>query len=299
MSDPLKSADRIPFESLTDSVSVSNWSLPSIDHQGRVVKAGGKKQEKTDESIETVSRAKKPKPLTAEELQQIADEAKQEGYNEGYQEGSKIGLEDGLKKGTKLGQDKAYAETKKKLDDEYNRLRSISQNLMQPLGEQENALENIVIDMSIQLAKTLLQNEVKQSPEYLFDIVKHAISALPAGAKNILVYLNELDAELFNQVFPEATRSWGVVVDNSLESGGCKIETAESLVDYSVTTRLQQYLLEISEKDEKAAFPLEEIPSYIATPKAVDEQSEPPLVKEKSDSPKIDDIPDESDTNDK
>ncbi|WNO07920.1 flagellar assembly protein FliH [Teredinibacter sp. KSP-S5-2] len=299
MSDPLKSADRIPYESLTDSVSVSNWSLPSIDHQGRVVKAGGKKQEKTDESIETVSRAKKPKPLTAEELQLIADEAKKEGYNEGYQEGSKIGLDDGLKKGTKLGQDQAYAETKKKLEDEYNRLKSISQNLMQPLGEQEHALENIVIDMSIQLAKTLLQNELKQSPEYLFDIVKHAIAALPAGAKNVLVYLNERDAELFNQVFPEATRNWSIVVDNSLETGGCKIETAESLVDYSVTTRLQQYLLEITEKGENAEFPMEEVPNYITTSEDVDVLSEPPLVEEKPDSPVIDDIPGGSDSDDK
>ncbi len=271
MSENIKFAGRIPHESLTGAVSVRSWSLPTMDSRGRVIQAVKKKSaEKSNESIETLPKSKKPKPLTAEDMQKIAEQAKKEGYAEGYQEGKTKGHTEGLAKGEKQGCDKAYKETRRQIELERSRLKNISNQLMVPMGEQELILENIIIDTAIRFAQEIIQKEITQSPEVLFDVVVRAISALPAGANNISLTLNESDAELFNETYPEAARNWSVRIDNRIESGGCKVETAESLVDYSIQTRLDQYLNEVKAKGEKGEDLLKDVETYIHPDETVD-----------------------------
>lgn len=277
MPENIKSPDRIPHESITDSHSVRSWSLPSMD-TGRVIKAVKKGANASkNESIDSVPKSKKPKPLTAEDMQKIAEQAKKEGYAEGYQEGKTKGHKDGLVKGERQGTDKAYKETKRQIETERMRLKTISDQLMIPAGEQELLLENIIIDTAIRLAQEIIQREISESPEALFNIVKRAVSALPAGAKNVSVTLGEQDAELFNETYPEAARSWAVHVDNTLQVGGCRVETSESLIDYSVESRLEKYLLEVRSQGEKGEELLEDINSRMRPEELADSEIESDL----------------------
>lgn len=237
-----KFVNRIPFEEI-DSARV--WSLPALNN-GKVVpsvKKPSPREEKKagTEIIEEVAEPK-IKPLTAEQLQQIAAQAEEEGRERGYQEGLQKGYAEGEKKGLAKGEQKAYSETKAGLEDQKKRFQQIADALLDPLATQDSRLENIVLDMVVHLAKHLLNRELTEDPSSLFQLVERAVGTLPAGAKNIRIFLHPDDVELAHEAFAHLGRNWAFYADAKMSRGGVRLETDQSLVDYSVEQRLRQML---------------------------------------------------------
>lgn len=252
MVDEKKNSNRIPFESLIND-TVSSWSVPTINDHDSILKSAeiekkqAEKQKKNSEKekVESVSPEDKPQPMTAEQLQVLSEEARQEGYAQGYAEGLRKGTEQGVEKGTKQGQKKAYDETKADLMDTQNRLRGIAQCLFEPMQQQTELLENTIVDMALMLAKNLIRQEITQSPIVLFHVVQRAVSALPIGEKNITIVLNDADADLMENVLTAKKSSWRIERDSDVTSGGCMIKTENSFIDYEIENRLKQYLDEV------------------------------------------------------
>lgn len=249
MTDVKKQINRIPHESLGENETVSTWQLPRMGQRNKVVKSAkrekAEKRQQPAEHIEDVPRSGKPKPMTADELQKIADQAQQEGYADGFKEGMEKGLKQGETKGIQLGEQKAYNETKAQLENEKHRFETIANQLFIPMQHQDKAIENKLVTMVMALSKALLSQEITQHPTTLLAIVERALAALPVGSTNIRVYVNEDDAKLLESVVPAVHRDWQLIDDNSLASGGCRVETKESLVDYSLETRLAEYIQEV------------------------------------------------------
>ncbi len=274
MSDKPKQVNRIPYESLAEGDAVSSWTLPSVDKKSRLVMSAKREQEKNKgkqgtEVVEDYKGTVKPKPLTADDLKKLTEEAKKEGFEQGYQEGLEKGTREGTVAGEKAGHAKAYSESKQKLNDEIQRLGHVASNLLIPMQEQEEALENIIVDMAINFTKELLQQEITQQPTLLLRVVKNALSALPAGSKNITVYVNETDSQLIDAHLPQAQRDWSIQVDNSVTTGGCRVETHESLVDYTCEHRLQTFLTQVQDHgdvSEDAVEPVEAFERSVDTP---------------------------------
>lgn len=243
-----KFVNRIPFEEIE---TAKVWSLPALNN-GKVVpsvkkpnardenKSHGEKKSGT-EIIEDVP-APKIKPLTAEQLQQIATQAEEEGRERGYQEGLQKGYVEGEKKGLLKGEQKAYSEIKAGLEEQKKRLQQIADALLDPLATQDGRLENIVLDMAVHLAKHLLNRELTEDPSSLFHLVERAVSTLPAGAKNIRIFLHPDDVELAHEAFAHLGRNWTFYADSKMSRGGVRLETDHSLVDYSVEQRLRLML---------------------------------------------------------
>jgi|GEM_PF-1030199 len=272
MTDVRKQAGRIPQESLSGDDSVATWKLPAMGKPGKVVKSAKreKRSRVASETIEDLGSRSKPKPLTAEELQKIADQAQQEGYADGFKEGMEKGLQQGETKGLQLGEHKAYAELKPKLLDEQQRFSTIATQLMEPMGQQDAGLEKLVLELVMGVSRHLLADEITASPSKLMHIVQRALAALPVGAKNIRVSVNEADARLLETVIPAEHRNWQLLEDDSLHSGGCRIETEESLVNYSIEARLNEFL---SHAEEMALDPeplqVEAVQSAVSTETAI------------------------------
>lgn len=237
-----KLVNRIPFEEIE---TAKVWPLPSLS-SGKVVPSVKKPSPREEKSAETEIIEEvvehKIKPFTAEQLQQIATEAEEEGRERGYQEGLQQGYEEGEKNGLAKGEAKAYSETKAALEDQKQRFQQIADALLDPLATQGSRLENIVLDMAVNLAKHLLGRELTEDPSSLFQLVERAANALPAGAKNIRIYLHPEDVELAHEAFTNLGRNWTFFADAKMSRGGCRLETDQSLVDYSVEQRLRQML---------------------------------------------------------
>ncbi|MFT5084747.1 MAG: flagellar assembly protein FliH [Lentisphaeria bacterium] len=278
MSQIPKQPNRIPFETLDGDKSVVTWALPNMENKGRVFRSARKEQKHKVENdssivIEDYTGKVKPKPLTVEQLTQMAKEAKQEGYQHGYEEGVTRGTNEGHAKGLKTGHDKAYLETKKGLNDEIMRLSKISAALMVPVQEQTTHLENIIVDIAMNFSKEIIAHEIHYSPQALYGVIKRALVALPAGAKNISVHLCESDATLVNDTVLKEHRNWDIKIDSMLSAGGCRVETLESLVDYTLESRLSNYLNRVRENgdiDEKSVSEVENFRTH-GVPSEIDD----------------------------
>lgn len=246
-----KQSSRIPFEEI-DSASSSAWDFPSWDEGAKVipsVKRRGAEEEKTDAGrVEDVEDDEQHSiaPITAAQLQQISEEAEREGREHGYKQGYEQGFGEGEKKGLKLGEQKAYAEVKQRLEDQRERFVQLADALLDPIAMQDSGLENLVLDMAVHFAKHLINKELTEDPSSLFDIVKRAAASLPAGAQNVRIYLHADDVELANEAFASSGQDWTFYSDAQLSRGGCRIESSESLIDFSIEQRLQQMLEEVS-----------------------------------------------------
>lgn len=258
MSDTPKLSNRIPFEEIQEFTS---WNIPSVGQQHKVVPSAQREAQKaqgfrvkgsskpnpkaeSQTSVEDVEEA--VQPMTAEQLQQIADTAEREGREQGYAEGYKKGFSEGEKKGVKLGEKKGYQETKTEMLEQTARFKNIADELLAPLELQNSALENLVVEMAMQFAKRLINKELSEDPRSLFSLVEKAVGSLPAGANNIRVFLCEDDIELVHEAFENSGRNWQFYVDSKLSRGGCRVESDQSLVDYSIEKRMQALLDEAS-----------------------------------------------------
>jgi len=239
-----KLVNRIPFEEIE---TAQVWALPTLNN-GKVIpsvkKPNPREEKKPEPETEIIEEVVEPeiKPLTAEQLQQISAQAEEEGRERGYLEGLQRGYSEGEKKGLQKGEQKAYAEVKAALDDQRQRFQQIADALLDPLATQDKRLENIILDMAVHLTKHLLGRELTEDPSSLFHLVERAVGALPAGAKNIRIYLHPDDVELAHEVFSSQGRNWTFYADAKMSRGGCRLETDQSLLDYSVEQRLQQML---------------------------------------------------------
>lgn len=254
MTENYKQANRIPGESV-DKDSVSAWDLPSMSKDGKVVySAQAEKKKQQSERVEDIPRPAKSNILTADELEKISRDA----YDEAFAEGKA----DGYNKGLEEGQRKAYNDTQHVLNEERKKLSAIAEALFVPMSEQQDALENAIVDMAVQLVKYLLHREITSDPAVLYPVITTALDALPAGAKNIEVHLNKDDAALFKTACPDIQPEWKIVADPQLAPSGCKVLSSESLVDYSLEKRMRDYLADIAVRPDIAETEVEPVTSY-------------------------------------
>lgn len=231
-----KLANRIPFE---DIESMKSWQMPSVS--GKLINKKKEIQKKGKESIEEV-RPEDLQAVTAEQLQKVAEEAENEGREKGYQEGIQQGFSEGEKQGLKNGEAKAYNDTKAILESKIETFQSMVNALLDPVDMQDAALENTIVDMVVNFTRHLINRELSQDPSGLFKIVEQVVGGLPTGANNIKIHLHPDDVELANEAFESSGKDWTFYADESLSRGGCRVETAQSLIDYSIEHRIKTML---------------------------------------------------------
>ena len=266
MSDTGRSKDRIPFESIHEGEAVSSWNLPAMQGQGKLVRSAkrdGKKAKVQGESIEPVNKPAKAGKLTAEELQQITDDAKRDGYAQGNREGLENGYKDGLAKGQKDGHQKAYTEARKEIEALQYQLRKVTEALFDPMEQRQTEIQNTLLEISLNLSKHILNAEIKQDPGVLYRMVEQVVEEIPLGAKFVQVYVNADDANLLKNLVKHD--DWQICIDDNLSSGGCRVETDASLIDFSVEHRLEVYLQKARASTAAAKSQREPVEDYAAS----------------------------------
>lgn len=239
-----KLANRIPAEELEN---YQPWVLPPIhgerdsalptaqrEARQREEDAAKRKGEKIEDVDYEGGRA----GLSAEEMQRIVDEAETEGREQGY----KAGYDQGLAEGYDAGEKKGLEEMRQKLVAERQRFQHMIQALREPLAEQEDALEQWILDTVCVLTRSLVQRELLTDSSHILEQVKAAVAALPAGAEHLRIHLNPDDLVLVEAYAEEHQLDWKFHADDQLLPGGCRVETRESQVDFSVEHRLAQQL---------------------------------------------------------
>lgn len=239
--------NRIPAEAVDQATA---WILPPVSDNGRVLSSAEKEARerrerllrREQEKIETVEIAVEEQApqigMTAEEMQAIFDTAEKDGFEQGHKEGFAKGSAEGYEAGRQQG----LKEMRAQLVAEQQRFQALTNALFNPLTAQDDDIEHMLLDVICTLTQSVVQREVQTDSSQILELVRNAISALPVGSKNIRVCLNPDDLVAIETYATEQQLEWKFFGDTELLPGGCRIETPESRVDFSVSSRLQTVL---------------------------------------------------------
>ena len=271
---------RIPFE---DIAHAKSWVIPNV--KGNPVNSIEQRKRKTKSLQNQVKQSQRVEPqqpvtsedveapagtsnhrLTAQQLEDITLAAEQDGFSKGYEEGVERGKQDGRKAGysdgLKAGTEQAESEHGQWLREQGEHLQSLCESLMAPLASQQQDLADAVLDLALGLTRHLLDAELALNPRHIVAVVDKALAALPPVEDNIQLVLHHDDQDAFQEYSPKAALIEKIKTDDSLVRGSCKVHSQHSFVDFSVASRLDDFMAALTAKpfDEAcAASPIESV----------------------------------------
>lgn len=226
--------DRIPSEELT---AYERWELPLLDQQGNEVA----RVEERD-----------VKPLTAGDIEEIRQAAYEDGraagHDAGYtdgltkgrEQGHKEGYEAGHAEGTAAGRETSLENARQDIDAGLERLEAVMGELLDPIRRHEDELETALLNLTTVLARAVVFRELATDSSHIKAVVREAVASLPSTRENVTIRVNPADADWVREVAGRFESETGVVEDETILAGGCKVETRHSLVDFTAEKRFQK-----------------------------------------------------------
>lgn len=197
----------IPKEQLT---AFERWELASFDPH-----PGDKRQ---GNALATVA-----------ELENIRQQAHDEGYAQGRDAGYAAGIQ--------------QART------EAAQVHTLLQNLQDALNQVDGQLAQSLLDLSLEIARKMTGEILQAKPEIILKIVGDAIGSLPHFNQNAHLILHPDDAELVRRHMGEqlSHAGWKIFTDAQIGRGGCRVETTHSQVDATTEARWKRVVESIGQ----------------------------------------------------
>jgi flagellar assembly protein FliH len=167
------------------------------------------------------------RPLTARQLEEIQERARQEGFQQGLREGRDAGL--------------------KEMQVQVRTLEGLLQSLDKPFEQLDEAVEQQLAELAMLVARQLVRRELASEPEQIIAVVREALSALPVAACNVRLALHPEDAPLIRDKLACGDSATQIqIVDDPVQTrGGCRVITDTSQIDASVETRLNAVIAHV------------------------------------------------------
>ncbi|MDX1817525.1 MAG: flagellar assembly protein FliH [Marinobacter sp.] len=254
-----KDLHRIPKEKLT---AYERWELPLLDEKGNEVP---REEERN------------VKPLTASDLKEIREAAREDGFREGretgyreghaegFEQGRAEGRETGLSEGREEGRSTGLEETRKEVDAKLDRLEHLLAELLLPIRRHEDEIETALVNLTTVLARAVVYRELSIDSSQIQQVVRRALDSLPSTADAVRIHIHPDDSELVEEVAGRLDTPASVVEDETVLPGGCRVETRHSLVDFTVEKRFQRAVQDMLDRQlgEGEAVDAEELDSLM------------------------------------
>lgn len=164
-------------------------------------------------------KVERAKPEMPAELAQILENTRIEGFRKGYAKGMAEGYEAGLQKAAEHEQ-------------------AMLQLATVFTGELKKADERIaeeLLTLALDIAKAMLKNSLQINHDHVLAVVKESIRYLPVVNQPARILLNPLDAEAVRLNLAEelSEGGWLIIEDQTIERGGCMVETSSNQIDAS------------------------------------------------------------------
>ncbi|MCG2578858.1 flagellar assembly protein FliH [Dechloromonas sp. XY25] len=165
---------------------------------------------------------------TAEEIENIYNEARTTGYQDGYDEGRQAGEIAGRESTEQTCKD----------------LLALTANLKHALGELDQTIADHLLEVATEIAKQVVGGTITMKSDLLLPIIREAIAALPLHHAHIVVRLNPQDAAAVREHMGESFAQSGtqLIEDNDISRGGCLVRAGSSEVDATLETRWKRVL---------------------------------------------------------
>lgn len=152
------------------------------------------------------------------------------GFDQGYEQGLSAGEQEGIRQGRLFFEEACRP---------FTPLREQLEKLTRSrLAEHRALLSELVADV----ARRVIHNELTQHPEQILSLVQEALHALEGEPENIRIYINPNDRNRLSGLGYKECEGWPLEEDNQLATGDCRIESAQSVVEMSTESRLDECL---------------------------------------------------------
>ncbi|MDP2879863.1 MAG: flagellar assembly protein FliH [Sulfuricella sp.] len=158
---------------------------------------------------------------TAEEVENIHQQAYQEGFAAGYREG------------------------KGKVDAELARLAQLMSVLDGALNQFDETLTQNLLSLALDVAKQMLREALRVRPELVLPVIREAVNSLPQASQHPHLKLHPEDAALVRSLMADELNHfhWKLIEDGRVERGGCRVETTNSEIDATMENRWKRILV--------------------------------------------------------
>lgn len=152
-----------------------------------------------------------------------------------YDEKLKSGYEDGLKQSQQVLEE--YKQT----------IASIFSNFDHALMEIDEDIIQSVTQLAVSISKQIIRRELQINSEQVVSVVKEAIKLLPLDKSRLIIHLNPNDISIVQKVFnqDDIVHSYSLIEDPSIQRGGCKLATDNSIIDATIDSQVAQIAAKI------------------------------------------------------
>ena len=221
----------IPKEKMT---AYQRWELASFDAEPELAAAPDDPPDEevlVAREVEAPPQEQQEPPLllpSAEEIEAIHREAHTAGYTAGYSAGYAAGYAEGINAAQAVATGMA----------------SLMDNLQQALAAIDQSVADQLLVLAIEIANQVLRQSLRVQPELLLSVVREAVTALHPHHGQPLLFVHPDDAALVRSQLGEqlAHANWRIIDDNTLSTGGCRVELGASEVDATLETRWRRVI---------------------------------------------------------
>ena len=197
-------------------------------------------------------------PPTLSQIEDIRQEAENEGFAQGKEEGYQAGLEAGRLEGMKQGHDEGleqgnkdgYQEGLEKGLELITRFDHLLEQFNKPLDLLDNEIEQELVSLTLKLARAVIGHEIKTHPEHILTAIRLGVDSLPLKEQGVVIRLHPDDHKLTQELYTanQLDRNrWEIESDPSLSSGDCIIISQRSSIDMRLESRMSAVLHELEE----------------------------------------------------
>lgn len=206
----------IPGEEIGD---VEQWSFGAVDTASLLL------------AEQVRLREAEPDPVPNEALQAELEVTRQEGYADGFIQGHA----------------QATLEAQRQISDfiatqgeeAAQHFAHIFASAQAQLADAEQVMARGVLELSCELARQVLRQELSVQPQVLQPVIREALGLLAVESKSALIRLNPQDLEALDEglraEFPGLSLT--ALADATLSRGGCLVESAGAVVDGTIEKR--------------------------------------------------------------
>lgn len=165
--------------------------------------------------------------LTAERIEQIQSQAREEAFAAGYQQGIDQARQDMEARGARLD--------------------GILRNLAKPAEQFDEQVEQELVSLAMAVARQLVRREIRTDPGQIIAVVREAMAVLPSAARDVELRLHPDDANLVREVLrlSEGERPWNIIEDPVQTRGGCRLVSDIAQVDAGLESRLNAVIASV------------------------------------------------------
>ncbi|MBK6618110.1 MAG: flagellar assembly protein FliH [Nitrosomonas sp.] len=228
----MDAAQVIAKKDLTDW---KKWEFGALDafrsmQKNEVVEPSTPKPAKTTQNSNTSSRQGAVILPTAEQIEIIYQQARDEGTQAGYLAGKEQAAQESVT--------------------ERQRLHLLISTFEQELVKIDQTIAQDILILVMDLARKMVGQTIQAKPELVLSVIETALRQLPITTQPLRLKLHPQDAVLVREHFvsQSAHLKWEITEDGQIEPGGCQVESGGCEVDATLPTRWQRTLASLGQE---------------------------------------------------